>query len=137
MPTSFATDLRTAVQKNCHISDARHAGDYTLCIYLLKMREYYRWENGYKFSDVLPPIEVGKWLKEREQLWDSLERENFAGLPLNGNLFDPFDNDSINQALIPNGLVYSGGFGQRFKPHFFLGELQHRESHNDCTIFIC
>jgi hypothetical protein len=33
------------VQKNCHISDAQYAGDYTLCIFLLKMREFYRWEN--------------------------------------------------------------------------------------------
>ncbi|HKJ07631.1 MAG TPA: hypothetical protein VKA76_00940, partial [Gammaproteobacteria bacterium] len=46
-------ELRTLcakVQKNCHISDARYAGDYTLCIYLLKMREYYRWEKGYSLD---------------------------------------------------------------------------------------
>ena len=36
--------LSDTVQLNCHISDARHAGNYTLCIYLLKMREFYRWE---------------------------------------------------------------------------------------------
>jgi hypothetical protein len=24
--------LLSAVQRNCHISDARHAGDYTLCV---------------------------------------------------------------------------------------------------------
>jgi len=42
------------VRTNCHISDARHATDYTLCIYLLKMREYYRWENDMPFSSSLP-----------------------------------------------------------------------------------
>lgn len=36
--------LAGAVQYNCHISDARHGADYSLCIYLMKMREYYRWE---------------------------------------------------------------------------------------------
>ena len=46
--------LLSAVQRNCHISDARHAGDYTLCIYLLKMREYFRWERRYSFKDKLP-----------------------------------------------------------------------------------
>lgn len=40
------TALIKTVQKNCDIADARHAGDYTLCVYLLKMREMYRWEQG-------------------------------------------------------------------------------------------
>jgi hypothetical protein len=34
--------LRDSVQRNCHLADAEHARDYSLCIYLLKMREYYR-----------------------------------------------------------------------------------------------
>jgi hypothetical protein len=34
--------LTNAVQRNCDISDARHAGDYRICTFLLKMREYYR-----------------------------------------------------------------------------------------------
>ena len=34
--------LRTTVQHNCHISDARYAGHNALCIFLLKMREYFR-----------------------------------------------------------------------------------------------
>ncbi|MEE8342313.1 MAG: Sfum_1244 family protein [Gammaproteobacteria bacterium] len=137
MPSLIGTDLQTAVQKNCHISDARHAGDYTLCIYLLKMREYFRWENGYKFNDTLPQDKVGNWLKEREQLWNGLEKENFTQVPINGDFFDPFDTDAINQTLIPQGLVYSGGFGQKFKPHFFLGKLQRQELHGDYTVLIC
>jgi len=38
--------LQATVQRNCHISDARHAGQHSLCIFLLKMREYYRRESG-------------------------------------------------------------------------------------------
>ncbi|HSP01523.1 MAG TPA: hypothetical protein VLN90_08695, partial [Thioalkalivibrio sp.] len=37
------SDLRQSVQRNCDIADARHAGNDTLCTYLLKMREFYRW----------------------------------------------------------------------------------------------
>ncbi|WP_419615842.1 hypothetical protein, partial [Thiolapillus sp.] len=27
--------IRSQVQHNCHIADARHGGDYTMCTYLL------------------------------------------------------------------------------------------------------
>ena len=50
------------VQRNCHISDAHYAGDFTLCIFLLKMREFYRWENELPFTRVLPKDQVGEWL---------------------------------------------------------------------------
>ena len=120
--------LRDAVQRNCHISDARHAGDYTLCVYLRKMREYFRWEQGYGFNDPLPENAVGEWLREREDLWESLEEESFAELPVGGQTFDPFDNAAINEALQPYGLVYSGGLGNRATPHFFLGELGYEET---------
>ncbi len=36
--------LARAVQTNCDIADAHHAADMTLCVYLLQMREYFRWE---------------------------------------------------------------------------------------------
>ena len=42
--------LAAVVQRNCDISDARYAGDYGLCTFLLKMREYYRWENELPFA---------------------------------------------------------------------------------------
>jgi hypothetical protein len=62
-----------AIRTNCHISDARHAGDYTLCVYLLKMREYYRWENNIPFSTPLPRQELSDWLTQREAHWETLE----------------------------------------------------------------
>jgi hypothetical protein len=128
--------LLAAVQKNCNISDAVHAGDYTLCVYLLKMREYFRWEKGYAFSAPLPNSDVGSWLKEREQLWESLENEPFATLPVADAELDPFDTDSINRALNPQGLVYSAGLGQYGRPHFFLGELEQHQEHDDFTVLI-
>ncbi len=85
-----------AVQRNCHISDARHGADYGLCTYLLKMREYYRWENGLGYGASLANESVGEWLTRREQLWDSLSDDDFTPLPFAGRLFDPFDVDRIN-----------------------------------------
>ncbi|MDH3218007.1 MAG: hypothetical protein OEO19_00615 [Gammaproteobacteria bacterium] len=128
--------LLTAVQRNCHIADARYAGDYTLCVYLLKMREYFRWEKGYAFQDKLPEGDVGDWLRERENFWQTIEDESFTTLPVDGNCFDPFDNEAVNAALNPHGLVYSGGLGNQCTPHFFLGRLDHQERQPEFTVFV-
>jgi hypothetical protein len=139
MSTSTHPDLqalRAAVQKNCHISDARHAADYTLCIYLLKMREYYRWEKGHGFGAALEGEEVGEWLREREQLWDSLGEASFEPMTLGRSSLDPFDTEAINRALLPHGLVYSGGIGRKSTPHFFLGRLEDRREYGGFTLLI-
>ena len=81
-------NLRHAVQCNCHISDARHAGNYSLCIYLLKMRELFRWEQGFALTDPLPRTPVGAWLSEREALWDELAEAVYAPLPVYGERHD-------------------------------------------------
>ena len=128
--------LVNTVQKNCHISDARHAGDFTLCIFLLKMREYYRWEHDIPFANNLPKDEVGEWLQEREGMWSDLESNSFELLPLEGRTLDPFDVETVNRELIPQGYVYSGGYGRFSKPHFFLGTLLKKEQRAGYTVYI-
>lgn len=122
-----------AVQRNCHIADARFAGDDTLCIYLLKMRELYRWEQGYDFGDSLGDEELGNWLSERERFWDELAEEPFQPLPLGADGLDPFAADAANEILVPQGLVYGGGLGRGGRPHFFLGRLEHRDARDGYT----
>ncbi len=129
-------ELCCAVQRNCHISDARHGADYGLCTYLLKMREYYRWENGLDYSVALANESVGEWLTAREALWESLSEDEFAPLPLQGAQYDPFDVDHINQQLEPLGLVYSAGYGVKNKPLFFLGHLERREDPGGVTVWV-
>ena len=124
------------VQKNCDIADAQHAANYTLCVYLLKMREYFRWENGYSYTDTLPKEEIGNWVQERESLWESLEEQNFVPISIDGKEYDPFDTENINQALASKGFVYSGGIGLRAVPHFFLAKLEDKEEYNDFTIYV-
>jgi len=65
---ALSDDLVRAVQRNCDIADVRHAGDYTLCIFLLRMREHYRGEKRLPFSASLPKDAVGDWLAERERV---------------------------------------------------------------------
>ncbi len=128
--------LSTTVQRNCNIADAQHAGDYTLCVYLLKMREYFRWEKGYTFNTCLPSAEVGAWVTERERLWEELQSKPFEQLPVNGHCFDPFSTASVNAALLPQGLVYSGGLGANMRPHFFLADLLRDERNEDFSVLV-
>jgi hypothetical protein len=132
----FIEPLSTTVQKNCDIADALYAGDYTLCVYLLKMREYYRWEKDIPFAASLPSHEVGEWVTAREQRWENLQEEPYDCLQVAHDCHDPFAADRINAALLPRGLVYSAGLGQGLRPHFFLGELQRSLCHGDFTIHV-
>lgn len=128
--------LRDLVQQNCHISDAQHAANYTMCIYLLKMREYYRWEQNKKQSSKLEGELVGKWLRQREELWDKVESNNFQKIHINNQSFDPFDTSAINAQIKAKGLVYSAGLGLKLTPHFFLAELESEEIYDSYTVYI-
>jgi hypothetical protein len=119
--------LVEAVQTNCHIADARHAADLSLCTFLLQMREFYRWERGITALQPLPREEVAKWLAEREALWAELEARDFAPLPLAGQVFDPFDVAGINAQLRPHRLVYGAGHVAAGRASFFVGRLERAE----------
>ncbi len=124
------------VQHNCHIADARHAGDYTLCVYLLKMREMFRWEQGIDFKTMLTTDDVGDWLTLREGVWDDLEEQEYESLHFNGESYEPFDNDLINTFLDKEKLVYNAGLGIRCRPHFFIAELEETIEHAEYTVYI-
>jgi hypothetical protein len=134
-----AFDLNAVVESvrhNCHISDAQFAGDLTLCTFLLKMRELYRWENAIPLTSEMPREEVGDWMNARGQLWDGLEAAPYVPIPLAGGAVDAFESARINAELLERGFVYSGGYGRRCKPHFFLGELTRREQRQGFDIYL-
>ena len=135
MVENFSALIDT-VQKNCTIADARHARDMTMCTFLLEMREYYRWEMEIPYGARLPKDELGDWLNARESLWDTVETEEFAPLPLNTAGIDPFEANDVNRALIPMGLVYSSGLGRFRKPHFVLAELKRAEMREGVQILV-
>lgn len=127
--------LVQTVQHNCHISDALHARNYSLCIYLLKMREFYRWERGFAFGESLAKGPLGEWLSAREKLWAELEEKEYRPLQLADQNRQPFDSPAINEQLEPLGLVYSGGYCGA-KPHFFLAELERAIEQEGTRIYI-
>ena len=129
---------RQSVQYNCHVADARHGGDFTMCTYLLKMREYYRWESGAGILDSLPSEALGEWLLAREALWEELAEADFRPVEVGGEHFDPFDVRGINRALEPLGAVYSAGLAGGGRTHFFLGELlERRPQGGDAALHLC
>jgi hypothetical protein len=128
--------LAEAVQTNCHIADAHHAADMTLCIYLLQMREFYRWERGLPFGATLARNAVGKWIAEREALWTALETRDFVPLPCapDGPALDPFDVAAINAVLQPAGLLYGAGLVGAGRPVFFLAERHGQARREDIEV---
>jgi len=128
--------LASAVQRNCDISDARHAGDYGMCTFLLKMREYFRWENELPFASTLPKDELGDWLSSREARWSEIEADAFQPLPLQRGEVDPLAADEANRELLPQGIVYSAGYGRFHKPVFFLGKLLRVEQRAGITVLV-
>ena len=114
--------LADAVQRNCHISDARHAGNYTLCVYLLKMREFYRWEKARRFSDELSTDDIGNWLTEREDMWSTLEQEDYADIDAHGERFDPYDSSGINAKLLEHGPGLQRRYRAEIQTAFFPGQ---------------
>ena len=88
------------------------------------MREYYRWEKRLPYGAAISSEEVGAWLSEREDFWESLEDEAFQPVIIDGESFDAFDADAINQALRADRLVYSAGYGSQSRPLFMLARLE-------------
>jgi hypothetical protein len=136
MPNPSVSALAETVQYNCHVSDARHGADDSLCVYLMKMREYFRWEKHLPYGASLEREQVGEWLQAREQLWEELEEAEMQPIEIDGERYDPFDAEAINTRLAPLGLVYSGGLGNRAKPHFVLGALEQHRCSEGYSVFV-
>jgi hypothetical protein len=128
--------LVAAVQANCHVTDARHARGMTLCTYLLEMREFYRWEQRAAPTAALPRAEVGEWISGREALWAEFEDAEYRRLPLAGGFVDPFDAQTVNRTLVPNGFVYGAGVSRFGKPQFFVGALEREEWREGVRILV-
>ncbi|MDH5212465.1 MAG: hypothetical protein OEW96_12425, partial [Betaproteobacteria bacterium] len=107
-----------------------------MCTFLLKMREYYRWEHELPFARELPRDELGEWLSSREARWSEIEADAFQPLPLERGEVDPLAADEANRELLPRGLVYSAGYGRFAKPVFFLGQLERVEARAGLTVLV-
>lgn len=119
-------DITRQVRRNCDISDARHAGFYSICGLALRLRDLFKWENG------LPPwvekdsAEILEWIDARENTWEKLADRKPADLYIDGRRFDVFDTQKINAVLEPHGCFYGAGYAHSLKPTFLLACLADR-----------
>ena len=116
-------DFARQVLYNCDITDARHAGIYSVCGLAMRLRDLYKWDQSIPFWQEGDADAVLNWIGEKEVSWESLMSEAFAPLRLNGDRFDPFDTRRINDRLRPHGLFYGAGYAHSLKPTFFLAKI--------------
>jgi len=120
-------DTIAQVLANCDISDARHAGNYSICGLALRLRDLYKWEHG------LPPWEEADsammldWIDARERRWESLAESDYRPIRLAGQTFEFMDISGINARLQAEGLFYSAGHAHGLKPSFVLAGIERRE----------
>ena len=136
LPFALTAPLLDAVRTNCHISDAQHGRNLTMCTYLLEMRELYRWERGLALGAPVPQAEVGAWMAQREAMWSPLEEAAHVPLPLDAAIVDPFDVECANRTLVEHQLVYGAGIGRFGKPQFFLGALEREEWRDGVRVLV-
>ncbi len=120
--------LSRDVLHNCDVSDARHAGIYSVCGLAMRLRDLYKWEQR------LPPWQedeasrVLDWIGVKEELWETLLDAEYDRLWVGGQSFDPFDTRGINAALEPFNFYYGAGYAHSLKPTFFLAEIDHQKA---------
>jgi len=123
------------VQRNCNISDSRHAGLYSVCGLALRLRDLYKWENGLDPWVEKESAEILEWIASKEEQWGELLDLDFGDLTIDGSTYDPFDSIGINGVLNSHGLFYGAGYVHSLKPSFFLGALEGQRQVDGYTVY--
>lgn len=129
--------VQQTVQHNCAISDARYSREYSLCIYLLRLREFYRWQNRIPLGARIDQKALADWVSDTEEHWDNIEETDYREISINGQTFDPFDADAISSKLEDSELMYTAGIGRLGQPHFLLAKKVSRKQTGQCTVVEC
>ncbi len=122
-PMIAVEHLADQVQANCDISDAIHAGVFSICGLALRLRDLYKWEKR------LPPWkekaeeDILDWIGGREDAWDEIRESAYLSLTVSGSRYDVFDTVGINRALEASELFYGAGYAYSLKPTFFLARV--------------
>jgi hypothetical protein len=133
LPTEIK-NLAGQIMSNCHRSDAKYAGSFSLCGLLLRLRDFFRWESGLAPWAPVEGDPVLDWIQAREDLWCDLENMDVEPLVWRDQRIEPYDFDKINQDLIPQGFYYGAGLAAFLKPTFFLARLIRQEKLNGLTV---
>jgi hypothetical protein len=128
--------LTKSVQFNCDLSDREFAADYSICIYLIRMREYYRWVHGIPLNESLEQSALISWVSETEARWEEIEGCDYKEVEFEGRCYPPFEIERINKRLVPHGYTYQAGYGRFGKPVFLLAKLQSLEEYEQYKLII-
>ena len=115
--------LNNGVRFNCDVTDAKHAGIYSVCGLVMRLRDLYKWEHRMPPWHEDDPDKVLQWIGDKETHWEELMDTEFQALAINGRSFDAFDAAGINHLINPVGLFYGAGYAQSLKPTFFLADI--------------
>lgn len=127
-PAIRVEDLAGQVQANCDISDAIHAGVFSICGLALRMRDLYKWEKR------LPPWkekaeeDILDWIGRREDTWDDVRERLYQPIQVAGTHYEAFDTAGINRDLASSGLFYGAGYAYSLKPTFFLARISREQT---------
>ena len=124
------------VLNNCSISDARHAGFYSICGLALRLRDLYKWENGLAPWVEKDTSEISEWIGDKERIWDQISEDEFSKITISDRAFDPFDANGINAVIEPNRLFYGAGYAHSLKPTFFLAVIEDKKKIDGHTIYM-
>jgi hypothetical protein len=122
------------VRRNCDISDARHAGMFSICGLALRLRDLFKWERGLQPWEEGDPAEVLEWIGAREERWETLAQDDYQPLGVDGREIDPFDAAGVNAALLPTGHWYGAGYARGLKPAFFVAVVEERSEIEGCQV---
>jgi len=129
-------ELVHTVQHNCTISDASHAGLFSICGLALRLRDLYKWERQLAPWEEHDAPKVLAWIGDREEEWEQAGSKEYRSLKLNGHTYDPFDTEKINTLLAEGNLFYGAGYAQRLKPTFYLAEIEQKSALNGRPVFL-
>lgn len=124
------------VSHNCDISDATHAGLYSICGLALRLRDLYKWENRLDPWEEKDSAEVLEWIGEKEQAWEQLTERDYGPIAILGKTYEPFDTPAINAVLETHGLYYGAGYAHSLKPTFFLALIEDKLEINGHPVYI-
>jgi hypothetical protein len=119
-------EIARRILHNCEISDAHHAGMYSICGLALRLRDLYKWEHGLPPWEESESAEVLEWIEAKENKWETHADDDFWDISINGKKFDPFDISGINSVLEPHSFFYGAGYARSLKPTFFLAVIEEK-----------
>jgi len=128
-------DITKQILYNSDITDAKHAGIYSICNLALRLRDLFKWENKLDPWIEKNPAEVLEWIGQKEEKWEELANKDYININIQGKEYDPFDTANINTILEPYCLLYGAGYARSLKPTFFLADVEQKKAVNGCSVY--